>query len=125
MPPLRKKRPLYLIVGGGVALRAYVNVTGYGTPLEEKNLSQNPVYPGGDDESFVKGKEDGFTPGENGYTVEFRVKTDNLNKVFEAFAVCCNKAIIVSDSPKVSRTLHVKPHTRETFPTTACSNAIV
>ncbi|MCS2958781.1 hypothetical protein NXX53_20835 [Bacteroides salyersiae] len=42
--------------------RAYVNVTGYGTPLEEKNLSQNPVYPGGDDESFVKGKEDGFTP---------------------------------------------------------------
>lgn len=25
--------------------RAYVNVTGYGTPLEEKNLSQNPVYP--------------------------------------------------------------------------------
>lgn len=36
---------------------------------------------------FVKGKEDGFTPGENGYTVEFRVKTDNLNKVFEAFAV--------------------------------------
>ena len=67
--------------------RAYVNVTGYGTPLEEKNLSQNPVYPGGDDESFVKGKEDGFTPGENGYTVEFRVKTDNLNKVFEAFAV--------------------------------------
>ena len=68
-------------------IRAYVNVTGYGTPLEEKNLSQNPVYPGGDDESFVKGKEDGFTPGENGYTVEFRVKTDNLNKVFEAFAV--------------------------------------
>ncbi|MCS2958778.1 hypothetical protein NXX53_20820 [Bacteroides salyersiae] len=43
-------------------IRAYVNVTGYGTPLEEKNLSQNPVYPGGDDESFVKGKEDGFTP---------------------------------------------------------------
>ena len=68
--------------------RAYVNLTGFGTELEQKDLSQNPVYAGtGDDESFEHAMADGFTAGENGYTVEFRVKTDNAAKAFSAYAV--------------------------------------
>ena len=65
--------------------RAYVNLVGYGTPLEVKDLSQNPVYKGtGDDETFTASD---FTVGDNGYTVEFRVKTDNAAKAFNAYAV--------------------------------------
>lgn len=76
-----------IIIRSGDA-RAYVDVTGYGTALKEKSLSQSPIYVGtGDDETFVHGKGDGFVPGNEGYTIEFRVKTDNLNKTFDAYAV--------------------------------------
>lgn len=66
--------------------RAFVDVEGVATPLEVKDLSQNPAYRG-DDESFEHSKEDGFTAGENGYTVEFKIKTDNLNKSFNVYGI--------------------------------------
>ncbi|MCM1313692.1 MAG: hypothetical protein NC206_04915, partial [Bacteroides sp.] len=65
-------------------MRAYVNVGTLGTELEQKDLSQNPVYAGGADEEM---SFDGFNPGENGYTVEFRAKVDDLSKEFMPFAV--------------------------------------
>ena len=64
--------------------REYVYVTTYGTELERKDLSQNPVYAGGNDESMTF---DGFNPGENGYTVEFKAKIDKSNMNFFPFAV--------------------------------------
>ncbi|MBP8777270.1 MAG: carbohydrate binding domain-containing protein, partial [Bacteroidaceae bacterium] len=65
-------------------VRTYVKVVGYGTPLEKKDLSQNPVYAGGDDEEMTF---DGFSPTEKGYTLEFKAKTDNANKKFYPYAV--------------------------------------
>ena len=68
--------------------RSYITLKGYGSELEQKDLSQNPVYKGtGDDETFEHAVADGFTAGDNGYTVEFRVKTDNAAKAFNAYAV--------------------------------------
>ena len=67
-------------------IRTYVNVTGYGTPLVQKDISQNPAYAGGDDETFAVTQAQGFAPA-NGYTLEFKVTTDNLNKQFYPFAV--------------------------------------
>lgn len=46
---------------------------GKGTPLEEKVLADNPVYTGNEASMTFTGA-DGFTPGEDGYTVEFRAK---------------------------------------------------
>ena len=68
-------------------MRAYVNVGSLGTELEQKDLSQNPVYTGGAEEEM---SFDGFTPGENGYTVEFRAKVDELSKEFMPYAVTEN-----------------------------------
>ena len=67
--------------------RAYVNVTGYGTPLTQKDLSQSPAYAGGEDSKFSKTLADGFNPGENGYTVEFRVRIPKSINSFDAYAV--------------------------------------
>ena len=64
--------------------REYVYVTTYGTELERKDLSQNPVYSGGSDESMTF---DGFNPGENGYTIEFKAKIDKADMNFYPFAV--------------------------------------
>ena len=73
-------------------MRAYVNLVGYGTPLEMKDLSTNPVYGGGADATFENSEADGFTPGENGYTVEFRVKTNNASQAFDAYAITSDDA---------------------------------
>ncbi|WP_455587083.1 carbohydrate binding domain-containing protein [Bacteroides sp.] len=67
--------------------RAFVDIEGVATPLAVKDLSQNPVYTGSDDEVFEHDKAGGFTAGENGYTIEFRVKTDNLNKSFDVYGI--------------------------------------
>lgn len=46
---------------------------GKGTPLEEKVLADSPVYTGSDaSKTFTQA--DGFNPGKDGYTVEFRTK---------------------------------------------------
>jgi len=52
--------------------KASLDVVGRGTPLEEKKLSENPVYTGSDNSWTATG----FNPGEDGYTVEFRAKSD-------------------------------------------------
>lgn len=65
-------------------IRAYVNLTGIGTPLTRKNLSENPLFSGSE-----KKFEDAvaFTPGENGYTIEFRAKTSTMRHMLDAYAV--------------------------------------
>lgn len=67
--------------------RAYINVTGYGTPLEQKDLSQGAVFT---DEDTNKdwGKDDGFNPDmSNGYTVEFKVNNATTAASIDAYAV--------------------------------------
>ncbi|MGI6219631.1 MAG: carbohydrate binding domain-containing protein [Bacteroidaceae bacterium] len=64
--------------------RCYVQVTGFGSELPTKDISASPVYAGGTDEEM---EFDGFQPGENGYTIEARVKTDNENTNFYPYAV--------------------------------------
>ncbi len=66
--------------------RAVIPVTGYGSELEQKDLGAAPVY-SGNDKSFVNRAADGFTAGEGGYTVEFRVKLDKSSDSFDAYAV--------------------------------------
>ncbi len=65
-------------------MRAYVNVGSLGTELEQKDLSQNPVYAGGTDGEM---SFDGFAPGDNGYTLEFRARVDDLSKELVPYAV--------------------------------------
>ena len=65
-------------------VRRYIKVITHGTPLQQKDLSQNPVYTGGNDARMVF---DGFAPSANGFTVEFKVKTDAADKQFLPFAV--------------------------------------
>ncbi|GEM_PF-242495 len=69
-------------------VREYVKITSYGTELPQKDLSQNPVYQNGNDETMTF---EGFAPSENGYTVEVKVKTDEGNKNFYPFAVTADK----------------------------------
>ena len=66
--------------------RAYVGVVGKPTPLQAKDLSKNPVFTGTDN-SKTYNADEGFKPGENGYTVEFRVKLDKDFNYFNAFGV--------------------------------------
>ncbi|MDD3323312.1 MAG: hypothetical protein PHS59_17900, partial [Paludibacter sp.] len=83
--------------------RTYVNVTGIGTPLVQKNISASPKFTGtGDDESFSVNEAGGFVPSANGYTMEFKVNTNNLNKEFYPYVVSKNgvgfKSIVNSTS---------------------------
>ncbi len=69
-------------------VRSYITLKGIGSELEEKDLSANPVFANPeDDASDSKAKADGFTPGENGYTIEFRAKTATAAAGFNAYAV--------------------------------------
>jgi len=68
-------------------VRKYVQLVSFGTPLEQKDLSQSPVYTGSDEEQTFTD----FQPGENGYTVEFKVRTDAAGKTFKPFAVSGDK----------------------------------
>lgn len=64
-------------------IRNYVKLKGFGTALPIKDISKSPVYQGGSDKSFVKTVKDGFKPTDKGYTVEFKVNTDNdAKKIF-------------------------------------------
>jgi hypothetical protein len=60
-----------VIIAGSFVRTIYL--IGYATPLQEKDLSIEPVYDGGADAEFVITDADGFMP-ENGYTVEFTAK---------------------------------------------------
>ncbi|GAB6012524.1 carbohydrate binding domain-containing protein [Viscerimonas tarda] len=52
-----------------------VDLTGIGTPLPQKDLSSNPIYPGGDDEEFFISDGEGFAPTDKGYTIEISAAT--------------------------------------------------
>ena len=69
-------------------IRTYVSLLGIGSPLPVKDISANAVYGGGTDDA--KTYTD-FVPGKDGYTVEFKVKTDDASKEFYPFAVSDNK----------------------------------
>ena len=69
-------------------IRTYVSLLGTGSPLPVKDISANAVYGGGTDDA--KTYTD-FVPGKDGYTVEFKVKTDDASKEFYPFAVSDNK----------------------------------
>ncbi|MBQ1585133.1 MAG: hypothetical protein II078_08715, partial [Muribaculaceae bacterium] len=73
-------RNLSTLIGttGKVILRAgdkrkTVRITATGTPLPVKDLSQDPAYAGGSDGSKTF---DGFTPGNDGFTLEVKARTD-------------------------------------------------
>lgn len=67
-------------------LRSYIDLVGYGSALECKEIKDNPVYAGGSDTYIYNDAAQGFTPGKDGYTVEFRVKLTK-NSSFDVFAV--------------------------------------
>lgn len=62
--------------------RSYIYLVGIGTPLKTKNLSNAPVYKGGEVGHFIQTAKDGFKPAGSGYTIEFRVKTGDKDKLF-------------------------------------------
>ena len=68
--------------------RTYVKLHSFGSPLEVKDISQNPVYAGGED---MKMTFDGFNPGKDGYTVEVRAKVDDASMDLAPFAVTADK----------------------------------
>lgn len=63
--------------------RSYVSVKGYGTELPVKEIAASPVYMKGNDTEFTKK----FTPNTKGYTIEFRIKTDDSEKSFYPYFV--------------------------------------
>ncbi|MGM9710027.1 MAG: carbohydrate binding domain-containing protein [Prevotella sp.] len=69
-------------------IRTYVTLVSTGTPLAVKDLSSSPVYGGGTDDAMTF---DGFAPGADGYTLEFKVKADDASKEFFPFAISSNK----------------------------------
>ena len=69
-------------------LRKYVALSSFGSPLPVKDISQNPVYAGGED---VNKTFEGFNPSSNGYTVEVRAKVDDASKELFPFAVSNDK----------------------------------
>ncbi len=83
-------------------LRTYIDLTGYCNELEAKDLKGGAVYTGGTENKFSHALADGFTPGENGYTVEFRMKLANSMSTFDSYAVTSEgaafKAFVEADN---------------------------
>ena len=69
-------------------LRTYVDVRSFGSALDVKDISQNPVYTGGDD---MNKTFEGFAPGTDGFTVEVRAKVDDPSMELAPFAVTADK----------------------------------
>ena len=65
-------------------MRTYVNLVGIGTALPVKDLSQNPVYAGGDDE-YVEFQD--FEPSADGYSLEIKAKVDASGRYINPFAI--------------------------------------
>ena len=67
-------------------MRTYVNLTGIGSELEVKDISQNPIYAGGSNDYYME--FGGFNPTEeNGYTVEIKAKTDDGRSYVHPFGI--------------------------------------
>lgn len=81
---LKEKSGVVVLRSGST--RSYVYVKGIASSLPKKDISSSPIYTGGEDEEYVQKSADGFTPGKNGFTVEFKVNT-NLNKEFAPYVV--------------------------------------
>ena len=71
-----------ILRSGDIRLR--VNVEATGTPLPVKDLSQDPVYTGGQDSRMTF---EGFSPGPDGFTLELRARTDASSSRVEPFGV--------------------------------------
>ncbi|MDB5143658.1 MAG: hypothetical protein JWQ66_2371 [Mucilaginibacter sp.] len=82
-----KKEILGKVVLRSGDFRSYVNLKGFGTPLTPKDISKSPVYAGGTGEKFIKTVNDGFKPTNKGYTLEFKVNTDDARKEFFPYVV--------------------------------------
>lgn len=68
-------------------MRSYIDLYGTHEGLETKDLSSNPIYNDAKDRTFSHGATDGFTAGENGYTMEFKVQIRSDRNTFNAYAV--------------------------------------
>ena len=64
-------------------IRSYIKVKGFGTALPVKDIAASPVYKKGNDTEFTKA----FTPNSKGYTIEFKIKTDDSEKNFYPYFV--------------------------------------
>lgn len=69
--------------------RAEVPLVGHGSALEQKALDKSTGY-AGTDTDWSANTAAGFKPGENGYTVEFRVKMNQNYDSFNAYGVTPN-----------------------------------
>ena len=65
--------------------RKEVSLTGLGTPLTVKDLSENPIYKGKEDDDSQTFDASALT--NKGYTVEIKAKTDNSGKSVLPYAV--------------------------------------
>lgn len=63
-------------------LRTYIDLVGLGTPLEKKDISASKQNIGEISTDEGKFLVNGFTPGQNGFTFEFKVKTNMASKSF-------------------------------------------
>ena len=66
-------------------MRKNVRIIAHGTPLPVKDLSQDPIYKGKDDDDSQSFDASSLT--ENGYSVEIKAKTDNGGKQVLPYAV--------------------------------------
>lgn len=62
--------------------RAFVKLIGQGGELPTKDLSGTPVHKGDNQNAFVQTSSDGFKPSEKGYTIEYKIKTDENSEFF-------------------------------------------
>lgn len=85
----QKARLLGNVILRSGTTKAVIKVDGRGTPLPEKMLDKEPLYTGSD-ESWTA---DGFNPGADGYTVEFRAMTEQAASLLEFTAVDASGAI--------------------------------
>ena len=74
-----------LILRSGTT-RKVVRIEGNGSDLPEKVLSTAPLYTG-DDDSWSRTEAEGFTPSDDGYTVEFQMKSALANSEFRWYGV--------------------------------------
>ena len=65
-------------------IRSYVKVKGIGTPLPIKDIAKSPVYHKGKDKTFEDSK---FIPTNKGYTIEFKVNTNEGEAEFCPYVV--------------------------------------
>lgn len=65
-------------------IRKYIKLVGYGAALPVKDISQSPVYDGSH-KNFERTISEGFKPTDKGYTIEFRVKTNDVDTEFSPY----------------------------------------